>query len=48
MKHEDWLYLIEFFTKRGELEKAETVVRAMKWEEPPTIIRIREKINKKS
>lgn len=48
MKHEDWLYLIEFFTKRGELDKAETIVKAMKWEEPSTIIRIREKITTKS
>lgn len=26
----DWLYLIEFFLKRGEIEKADTVVKAMK------------------
>lgn len=41
MRHEDWLYLLEFFMKCGD---AETIINAMKWEEPQTIIRLRQKI----
>ena len=46
MKHEDWLYLIEFFLRRGR--SAEDVVKAMKKSEAPDIFdRLREKLNSK-
>lgn len=30
MKHDDWLYLLEFFMKRNDVETAQTIVAAMK------------------
>lgn len=44
MKHEDWLYLLEHLIKRGQIESAEMVARAMKVKEPGIFIRLRNKI----
>lgn len=30
MKHDDWLYLVEFFLKRGDVETSEWCVKNMR------------------
>lgn len=37
MKHEDYLYLIEFFLKRGDIETAENFVKIMNMPELPKL-----------